>query len=195
VPADAAGLNLKTYRTYDDHRAADLIFDLRLDADALLGNAGEAFEAIEAACDWAQALLCAEALGVMDEANRLTLEYLKTRKQFGMPIGSFQSLQHRMVDMMMSAEQSRSITYLACDRVDAYRAGRVTAAERSKAVAMARVKVNEAARHIGQEAIQLHGGMGMTIEMKVSHSFKRLTAMSQQFGDLDHQLNRLAKAA
>jgi alkylation response protein AidB-like acyl-CoA dehydrogenase len=195
VPADTAGLHQKTYRTYDDQRAADLIFDLRLEAGALLGNSGEAFDAIEAACDWAQALLCAEALGVMDEANRLTLEYLKTRKQFGMPIGSFQSLQHRMVDMMMSAEQSRSITYLACDRVDAYRAGRVTANERSKAVAMARVKVNEAARHIGQEAIQLHGGMGMTIEMKVSHSFKRLTAISQQFGDLDHQLDRLANAA
>ncbi|NCZ75965.1 MAG: pimeloyl-CoA dehydrogenase small subunit, partial [Betaproteobacteria bacterium] len=109
---------------------------------------------IEAACDWAQVLMCSEALGVMDEANRLTLEYLKTRKQFGMPIGAFQALQHRMVDMMMSAEQSRSITYLACDRVDAAKSGRVSASERARAVSMARVKVNEAARHIGQESIQ-----------------------------------------
>ncbi|NDH59085.1 MAG: pimeloyl-CoA dehydrogenase small subunit, partial [Betaproteobacteria bacterium] len=97
--------------------------------------------------------------------------------------------------MMMSAEQSRSITYLACDRVDAAKSGRVSASERARAVSMARVKVNEAARHIGQESIQLHGGMGMTIEMKISHNFKRLTAMSQQFGDLDHHLDRLARAA
>lgn len=194
VPAAAPGLQMKTYRTYDDQRAADLEFDIEVDAGSLIGEAGTAIEAIEAGCDWAQALLCAEALGVMDESNRLTLEYLKTRKQFGMPIGSFQSLQHRMVDMMMSAEQSRSMTYLACDRVDAAQAGRIDASERSRAVSMARVKVNEAARHIGQESIQLHGGMGMTIEMKISHCFKRLTAISHLFGDLDYHLDRLASA-
>ena len=195
VPTDLAGLHLKTYRTYDDQRAADVSFDIELDPVSMIGEAGSAIDAIEEACDWAQALLCAEALGVMDEANRLTLEYLKTRKQFGMPIGSFQSLQHRMVDMMMNAEQSRSMTYLACDRVDAARSGKVSAADRSRAVSMARVKVNESARHIGQEAIQLHGGMGMTIEMKISHCFKRLTAISQRFGDLDHHLDQLARAA
>ncbi len=195
VASDTPGLHMKTYRTYDDQRAADIGFDLKLDAQALLLGDGDAMAHIEAACDWAQVLMCSEALGVMDEANRLTLEYLKTRKQFGMPIGAFQALQHRMVDMMMSAEQSRSITYLACDRVDAAKSGRISASERARAVSMARVKVNEAARHIGQESIQLHGGMGMTIEMKISHNFKRLTAMSQQFGDLDHHLDRLARPA
>jgi len=187
------GLRATTYRTYDDQRAADLAVDVVLGAEALLGEAGKAYPAIEEAIDWAQALHCAETLGVMDEANRLTLEYLKTRRQFGVPIGAFQALQHRMVDMMILAEQSRSITYLACDRVDAARAGTRSAAERRRAVSMARVKLCEAARDIGQEAVQLHGGMGMTIEMKISHCFKRLTALSQLYGDVDVHLERLAQ--
>jgi alkylation response protein AidB-like acyl-CoA dehydrogenase len=187
------GLRAMTYRTFDDQRAADLAVDVVLGEEALIGEAGKAYPVIEEAIDWAQALHCAEMLGVMDEANRLTLEYLKTRRQFGVPIGAFQALQHRMVDMMISAEQSRSITYLACDRVDAARAGTRSAAERRRSVSMARVKLCEAARHIGQEAVQLHGGMGMTIEMKISHCFKRLTALSQLHGDVDVHLERLAQ--
>lgn len=193
LPTSLSGLQLHTYRTYDDQRAADLSIDALVSDESLLGVAGDALPLIDEAIDWAQALHAGEALGVMDEANRLTLEYLKTRRQFGVPIGAFQALQHRMVDMMISAEQSRSITYLACDRVDAASAGTIAAAERSRAVALARVKLSEAARHIGQEAVQLHGGMGMTIEMKVSHCFKRLTALSQLYGDLDVQLERLAR--
>lgn len=193
LPTDPPGLAMKTFRTFDDQRAADLTIDLHVGPDALLGTAGGAFPVIEEAIEWAQALQCAEALGVMDEANRLTLEYLKTRRQFGVTIGSFQALQHRMVDMMISAEQGRSITYLACDRVDGARAGQVSPLERSRAVSMARVKLCEAARHIGQEAVQLHGGMGMTFEMKISHCFKRLTALSQSHGDLDWHLDRLSQ--
>jgi alkylation response protein AidB-like acyl-CoA dehydrogenase len=189
VPRDAAGLTLKTYRTQDSLRAADVVMSgARVGADALLGTEGAGLEALEEALDFASALLCAEAVGAMKYACDATLEYLKTRKQFGVTIGSFQALQHRMVDMCIATEQSRSITYLACARVDA--GG--DAAERRRVISAARVKIADAARQVGQEAIQLHGGMGMTIEMKVSHTFKRLTMIGQAFGDADYFLERFA---
>src|SRR5690606_11803853 len=193
VDAKADGLAMKTFRTVDNLRAADLrMTGVKLPADALLGEAGAALPAIEEAVDFATVLLCAEGVGAMRYANQATLEYLKTRKQFGVPIGSFQALQHRMVDMTISAEQARSITYLACAKVDAAARGDVDAAERRRVVSAAKVKVADAARHVGQEAIQLHGGMGMTQEMKVSHTFKRLTMIAQQFGDAEHHLERFA---
>ena len=124
----------------------------------------------------------------MKFANDTTLEYLKTRKQFGVPIGSFQALQHRMVDMVIECEQARSMASLACARVDA----RLAAAERKRVVSLAKIKVSDACRQVSQEAVQLHGGMGMTAELKVSHTFRRLTAIAQQFGDADHHLERVA---
>lgn len=193
VDASASGLRMQTLRTQDNRRAADLTLEgVQLSADALLGEAGQAYEAIVEALDFATVLACAEAVGAMRSANLATLEYLKTRRQFGVPIGSFQALQHRLVDMFVSAEQARSITLLACSRVDAAARGELAVAERMRTVSAAKVKVSEAARHVGQEAIQLHGGMGMTQEMKVAHTFKRLTMIAQTLGDADWHLERFA---
>ena len=188
VDAKAAGVTMKTYRTQDSLRAADVAFKgVKVGADALVGAEGGGFEALDEALDFASAMLCAEAVGAMQFACDTTLEYLKTRKQFGTTLGSFQALQHRMVDMCVATEQARSITFLACARVDGG-----DAAERRRTVAAARVKIADNARLVGQEAIQLHGGMGMTLEMKVSHTFKRLTMIGQTFGDVDHYLARFA---
>ena len=129
-------------------------------------------------------------MGAIRYANDATLEYLKTRRQFGVPIGSFQALQHRMVDMVISYEQARSMAYLACVKVDT--AG---AAERRRVVSAAKVKVADACRHVSQESVQLHGGMGMTEELKVSHTFRRLTMIAQTFGDAEHHLERFAAAS
>ena len=193
VDATASGLQMKTRRTNDNRGAADLTLDgVQLPANALLGAAGQAYQAIVEALDFATVLACAEAVGAMRSANLATLEYLKTRKQFGVPIGTFQALQHRLVDMFVSAEQARSITLLACSRVDAAARGELAVAERMRTVSAAKVKVSEAARHVGQEAIQLHGGMGMTQEMKVAHTFKRLTMIAQTLGDADWHLERFA---
>ena len=195
VDPKAAGVSMKTYRTIDNLRAAEVSFaGVKLPADALLGEAGKAFPAIDEAVDFATVLACCEAVGAMNFANETTLEYLKTRKQFGVPIGTFQVLQHRMVDMRISAEQSRSICLLAAARVDAAARGEIDASERRRVVSAAKIKVSDACRHVGQEAIQLHGGMGMTQEMKVAHSFKRLTMIAQQFGDVDQHLERFAAA-
>ncbi|RIK97525.1 MAG: pimeloyl-CoA dehydrogenase small subunit [Burkholderiales bacterium] len=195
VDARRSGVSMKTFRTVDDLRAADVAFrDVALEGDARLGDGRDARAAIEEAVDFAAALGCAEAVGALDSANQATLEYLKTRRQFGVPIGSFQALQHRMVDMTIHAEQARSITLLACAKVDAAARGEIDAAERARIVSAAKVLVGTACRHVGQEAIQLHGGMGMTVEMKISHTFKRLTMLAQQFGDVDHHLERFATA-
>ncbi|MBW7923133.1 MAG: acyl-CoA dehydrogenase family protein [Burkholderiaceae bacterium] len=195
VDPSAAGVERRTFRTVDDLRGADVAFhDVVLDDAARLQGAEDARSAIDEAIDFAAALGCAEAVGAIDSANQATLEYLKTRRQFGVPIGSFQALQHRMVDMTIHAEQARSITLLACARVDAAARGEIDAAERARVVSAAKVLVGTACRHVGQEAIQLHGGMGMTVEMKISHTFKRLTMLAQQFGDVDHHLERFAAA-
>ena len=191
VQAEAKGVHRRSMRTIDGVRAADVSFeDCMPGGSALVVEDG--FEALQEALDFASVLACAEATGAMAFANDTTLDYLKTRKQFGVPIGAFQALQHRMVDMTISAEQSRSITYLACDAVDRAAKGEIDARERSRLVSAARIKVGDAARHVGQEAIQLHGGMGMTDEMKISHTFKRLTMLAQVFGDTDHHLERFA---
>lgn len=189
LDANAPGLAMRRYRTIDALRAADVTFkDVRVGADALIGKEGRGLALIEAVTDYATALVCAEAVGAIKSANDATLEYLKTRKQFGVPIGTFQALQHRMVDMVISHEQARSMACLACDKVDSEK----KAAERRRLVSAAKVRVSEACRHVSQEAIQLHGGMGMTEEMKVSHTFRRLTMIAQQFGDIDHHLERFS---
>jgi alkylation response protein AidB-like acyl-CoA dehydrogenase len=188
VDRGAPGLTVKDYRTIDELRAADVwLSDVAVPADAMLGAEGKGLALIEDAADYATALLCAEAVGAIRFANEATLDYIKNRRQFGVPIGSFQALQHRMVDMVISYEQARSMTYLACVKVDT--AG---ADERRHIVSAAKIKVADACRHVSQEAVQLHGGMGMTEELKISHTFRRLTMIGQTFGDAEHHLERFA---
>ena len=188
---NAPGVSLKTYCTIDNLRAADIRFSgTTVPANALIGKEGEALPLIEGVVDYATALLCAEAVGAIKYANDATLEYLKTRKQFGVPIGTFQVLQHRMVDMMITYEQAKSMACLACVKVDS-----ADAAERKRIVSAAKIKIADACRHVSQESVQLHGGMGMSEELKVSHTFRRLTTIVQTFGDADHHLDRFAATA
>ena len=191
VDRGASGLTVKDYRTIDELRAADVwLSGVTVPADAVLGGEGRALPLIEDAADYATALLCAEAVGAIRYANETTLEYIKNRRQFGVPIGSFQALQHRMVDMVISYEQARSMAYLACVKADTAAPG-----ERRHAISAAKIKIADACRHVSQEAVQLHGGMGMTEELKVSHTFRRLTMISQTFGDAEHHLERFAASA
>ena len=190
VPRTAAGVSVKESRTLDNLRSADVRFSgVRVGADARLGREGDGYPVIEEVVDYATALLCAEAVGAIRYANEATLEYLKTRRQFGVPIGSFQALQHRMVEMMISHEQARSMACLACVKVDT-----AEPAERRRVISAAKIKIADACRHVSQEAVQLHGGMGMTEELKISHTFRRLTMLAQTFGDAEHHLERFAAA-
>ena len=189
VERDAPGVTLIALRMLDGTRAADIAFDeVRVPPQALIGAPDGALPLIEEVIDFATALVCAEAVGAIKSANDATLEYLKTRKQFGVAIGSFQALQHRMVDMAIEYEQAKSIALLACSAVDT----EPDAAARSRTVSAAKARIAEACRKVSQESIQLHGGMGMSDEVKVSHTFRRLTAIAQQFGDADHHLARFA---
>ena len=192
VDPNTPGVTLNLSRTVDGQRAADVkLVGVVLGADALLGTPetlGQALPHIEEATDFATALLCADAIGAMKSANDATLDYMKQRKQFGVPIASFQVLQHRMVEMVITTEQARSMAILAATKVDA--GGDAT--ERAKAVSAAKIKIGDAARLVSQESVQLHGGMGMTEELKVSHTFSRLTMAAQRFGDVDHHLARYA---
>ena len=198
VDRNAPGVSVSGYRTVDGQRAGDVTFSgVMLSHDALLGgeeNHGKALPRIEEAVDFATALLCSDAVGAMKSANDATLEYLKTRKQFGTPLGSFQALQHRMVDMFIACEQARSMAILAACRVDtaANTLDATAIKARKAAVSGAMVNIADAARLISQESVQLHGGMGMSEEMKVSHTFRRLTVLAQRFGDADHHLERYA---
>ena len=188
VDTKAAGVTLRAYPTQDGARAADIkLTNVAVGADALIGTAGNALPVIERALDYANAALCAEAVGIMSALNEVTLEYLKTRKQFGVPIGNFQALQHRMADMVIATEQARSMATLAAVRADSS-----DAAERSRAVAAAKAYVSQSARLVGQQAVQLHGGMGVVDELNVSHYFKRLTMIGLTFGDVDFHLGRFS---
>jgi pimeloyl-CoA dehydrogenase small subunit len=190
VPRTAPGVSVKDSRTIDNLRAADIRFaGVSVGPDTLLGREGDGFPVVDEVVDYATALLCAEAVGAIRYANEATLEYLKTRRQFGVPIGSFQALQHRMVEMMISYEQARSMACLACVKVDT-----APAAERRHVISAAKIKIADACRHVSQEAVQLHGGMGMTEELKISHTFRRLTMLAQAFGDAEHHLERFAAA-
>ena len=189
VDPKSRGITLKPYRTLDELRAADIAFKgVNVPAAALIGTEGGALPLIEEVTDYATALLCAEAVGALKFANDTTLEYLKTRKQFGVPIGAFQALQHRMVDMVISYEQAKSMASLACARIDAEK----NPAERKRVISAAKIRVADACRHVSQEAVQLHGGMGMSEELKVSHTFRRLTVIMDQFGGADYHLARFA---
>jgi alkylation response protein AidB-like acyl-CoA dehydrogenase len=187
VPAGADGVTLRSYRTIDGLRAAEVALDgVQVGADSLLGEAGSALPVIEEVIDRATAAVCSEAVGAMDMLREATLEYLQTRKQFGVPIGKFQVLQHRSVEMMISCEESRSLTMMATMNLDK------SPKERARAVSAAKAHIGKAGRHVGQEAIQMHGGMGMTDELKVGHYFKRLTMIDTLFGNIDHHLDRFA---
>ena len=188
VDARAPGVSLRAYPTQDGARAADVrLAGVQVGADALIGTTGGALPAIERAIDYANAALCAEAVGIMSALNEVTLEYLKTRKQFGVPIGKFQALQHRMADMVIATEQARSMATLAAVRVDS-----TEVAERSRSVAAAKAYVTQSARLVGQQAVQLHGGMGVVDELNVAHYFKRLTMIGMSFGDADYHLGRFS---
>jgi pimeloyl-CoA dehydrogenase small subunit len=188
VDADSAGVTRRGYPTQDGLRAAELSLDgVRVPAGAVLSD--NALPAVEHVVDEAIAALCAEAVGTMQAMHETTLEYLKTRQQFGRPIGSFQVLQHRSVDMLVALEQARSMAMFA-----AVMAGEQDAAERRRAIAAAKVQIGRSGKHIGQEAIQLHGGIGMTMEYKVGHYFKRMTMIDMLFGDADVHLATLARA-
>jgi pimeloyl-CoA dehydrogenase small subunit len=186
VDAGASGVARRGYPTQDGLRAAEISFE---NAPALaLGEPGKALPLMEHVVDEAIAALCAEAVGVMAEMQAITLEYLKTRQQFGRAIGQFQALQHRAVDMLTAVEQARSMALFAT-----VMAGETNPTERRRAISAAKVQIGRSGRHVGQEAIQLHGGIGMTMEYKVGHYFKRMTMIDQMFGDADQHLAELAR--
>lgn len=185
VAKDADGVSLRSYPTVDGRRASEVYLEnVKVDAAAAVGDIDGALPLIEHVSDEAIAAICAEACGAMKVANEQTVEYSRTRKQFGVPIGKFQVLQHRMVDMFIEHEQSISMTYMATLKLDE---DEVT---RKKAVSAAKVRIGQAGRFVGQEAVQIHGGMGMTDEMAVGHYFKRLTMADSEFGNVDHHLRR-----
>ena len=172
IASATAGIDMHHYRTVDDRRASDITLDrLRLPAAALLGEEGGAWASLAKARDEGAAAVCAEAVGATRKVLADTVEYCKQRQQFGQPIGSFQVLQHRMVDMYMEVEQAAAAVYLAILKLEA------DEATRARAVSAAKATVGRAARFVGQQAVQLHGGMGMTEELAIGHYFKRLTAL------------------
>lgn len=188
VERAAKGVSVRGYRTIDGQRAAEVALDaVAVGPDAALGPLDEALPVVERVADVGAAALCAEALGVMETLNAQTLDYIRTRQQFGQPIGRFQVLQHRAVDMFIHLEQSRSMALLAAVRADA-----ADARERARAVSAAKAHVGRSGRLVAQAAIQLHGGMGVTDELPAAHYAKRLTMIDFQLGDADHHAARFA---
>jgi alkylation response protein AidB-like acyl-CoA dehydrogenase len=188
VPRDSKGLTLDVYPTIDGQRAADVYLQgVSVPVSARLGAEGAALPAIDAALDVGLAALCADAVGVMQALVDATVAYVQSRQQFGVAIGRFQALQHRVADMLIHLEQARSMSYLA-----ALRCGDDNVTERRRALSAAKAVVGQSCRFVGQQAVQLHGGMGMTEELIVSHWFKRLTAAELMFGDSDTHLQRYA---
>jgi pimeloyl-CoA dehydrogenase len=191
VDAAAPGVTVSPFGTLDGRRAAHVDFDdVALPLDAVVGTAGHAFPAVDEALDRAAAASCAEAAGAIDALIGMTAEHLKTRKQFGATLAKLQVLQHRMADMVIDFEQTRS---LACAAAMAMDAG--DAAQRRRLVSAAKAIAGQAGRRVGEWAIQLHGAMGMTDECRVGHYAKRLLVIGQLFGDASHHLDRLAQAA
>jgi pimeloyl-CoA dehydrogenase small subunit len=190
VDKKTKGVSCRDYPTVDGLRASEVTFEnVAVGADAVIGQVDNGLPLVERVVDEGIAALSAEAIGAMKVLNDATVEYCKTRKQFGVPIGKFQVLQHRMVDMFMNYEQSVSITYMVTLKLDG------SDEERRKAASAAKVQIGKAGRFIGQQAVQLHGGMGMTDELNVGHYFKRLTMIDTMFGNVDHHLKRYSEAA
>ncbi|WP_424629752.1 acyl-CoA dehydrogenase family protein [Bradyrhizobium sp. SYSU BS000235] len=190
VDRQSAGVHLQSFKTIDGRRAAEILLkDVHVASGALLGAKDEGLVALEACRDRAIAALCAEATGAMTELNASTLEYSKTRKQFGVPLGTFQVLQHRMVDMFIALEEATSLM----QHLNLTFAGNEP--HRSKLASGAKSKIGNAAKFIGEQAIQLHGGMGMSDELNVGHYFKRISSINIQFGDPTYHLMRYARAS
>jgi alkylation response protein AidB-like acyl-CoA dehydrogenase len=187
VDRRARGISTRDFPTVDGLRASEITFEnVEVPADNLVGSPDDALSLIERIADEAIAAHCAEALGAMRMLQESTVEFSKTRKQFGVPIGKFQALQHRMVDMFMQVEQSASMTLMVTLKLgDSERA-------RKKAASAAKVQIGKAARFVGQNAVQIHGGMGMTDELALGHYFKRVTMIDTLYGNVDHHLKRYA---
>ena len=187
VAADTDGIGLHAYHTVDGMRAAELtLSDVKVGADNVLGDVGGGFAALDATIDDAILAVCAEGIGIMHVLKDKTIEYSKSRTQFGVPIGSFQALQHRMVDMLTACEQAQSLllwTAISCAAGDE---------QAKRAISSLKYLVSSSGQTLGEEAVQLHGGMGVTWELDVAHYFKRLTAIGQLFGNADWHLDRLA---
>jgi len=191
VPAGAAGLHVQGYPLIDGGRAGDLaLAGVRLPADALLGQAGAGHAVLERSTGKGLLALCAEALGAMDAARDATLEYLQTRQQFGVPIGRFQALQHRMADVLLEIEQARSAVINAAAQL-----GHAERAARERALSAAKVTIGRVGTLVAEECIQLHGGIGMTWELPLAHYAKRLVMIDHQLGDEDHHLARFIALA
>jgi alkylation response protein AidB-like acyl-CoA dehydrogenase len=188
VDGSAAGLTRRDYPTVDGLRAAEIQLDqVRVDADAVLGEIGGGFAAFQSVVADATLAVCAEAVGIMQVMTEKTVEYTKSREQFGVPISSFQALQHRMVDMLTACEQSYSLLLWAC------LANADGTADAQRSISAIKYQVGTAGKKVGQEAVQLHGGMGVTWDLDIAHYFKRLTAIGQLFGNADWHLDRLAE--
>jgi len=187
VDKKTRGVSLRDYPTMDGSRASEITFEnVEVPADRLIGEADGGLALIERVTDEAIAATCAEATGAMKVLVDATVEYSKTRKQFGVPIGKFQVLQHRMVDMFVNYEQAISMTLMVTLKLDE------SAAERKRAASAAKVQIGNSGRFVGQGAVQVHGGMGMTDELNVGHYFKRLTMIDTLYGSVDHHLKRYA---
>ena len=191
VERNSPGLSRRDYRLQDDIPASELIFDnVFLRRTAMIGDLDCALPMVELVVDHGIAMVCAEAVGIMSALYTATLQYVKTREQFGQPIGKFQVIKHRMVDMLMSCEEARSMAYMATLKL-----GESDPNVRKRAASAAKVSIGKAARFVGQQSIQLHGGMGMTDELSVGHYFKRLTMIDILFGDVDFHLKRYSACA
>jgi pimeloyl-CoA dehydrogenase small subunit len=189
VDAKANGVTRRGYPTQDGMRAADVTLSaVKVGPEAVVAGPDKGLQVVERAIDETIAALAAEAVGAMSGLTVLTVEYLKTRKQFGVPIGSFQVLQHKAVDMLTAQEEARSMAFYAT-----MMAAEPDESERRKAMAAAKVQIGKSARFVGETAIQLHGGIGMTMEYKAGHYFKRLTMIDMAYGDAGHHLRELAR--
>ena len=190
VDRKADGVHVQDYANIDGGRAAKITFEeVQVPGSARLGATGGAFEALDQVVDHATVAVCAQAVGALDSLLQKTVEYSKTRKQFGVPIGSFQALQHRMADMFMECQLARSITVMAAMQLDSDD----SATDKAAAVSAAKSRVGKAIRRVGQEAIQIHGGIGMTDELDVSHLFRQVTGLELLFGGADFHTGRFAR--
>jgi len=188
VDKDQAGVSVRGYPTADGLRAGEVTLEnVEVGQDAMIGPMGGGLPILEKTIDEGIAAIAAEATGAMDHLNDMTLEYIKTREQFGQPIGKFQVLQHRMVDMFIAHEEAKSMAMMAAMRVS-----EADAKERKKAMSAAKVQIGKSGRYVGQQSIQLHGGIGMTDEYAAGHYFKRLTMVDRTFGDVDFHLKRFS---
>ena len=191
IDANAEGVQRRDYFTQDRLRAADIkLTNVRVDPEQVLGEPGAALPLIQRVTDEAIAALCAEAVGCMAKAHELTVDYMKNRKQFGVAIGSFQALQHRAVDMLVYIEQARSMALFAT-----MMASESNAAERSKCMSAAKIQIGKSAKFVGQQAVQLHGGIGVTEECQAGHYLRRLSMIEVMFGDTDHHLALLSRSS